>query len=323
MPNLKANKWLYFQVPFLLLFWFIYLTKVIKKEKIDTIHAHWIIPQWFLAVLVKKIFFPKIKTLGTSHGSDIFWLQGKTGSYLKRFTLKNIDTLTVVSQSIKQEVTRLGNFPNLEIDIIPMWVDDTQFYPEKYNNSIREKYGIEWIFLLFVGRLAEVKWIEYLIRAIPGILQKYPNIKLLIVGSWNQEDSLKNETKSLWLEETIIFAGAIPNQELPVYFATADIFIWPSIRMDDGAREGFGLTFVEAILSGCITLWTNVAGITDIIEDGKTGFLIKEKDSKDIEEKIIQCIENKNFDTNNAREIIKNKFSWDIVSQKYYDILIK
>lgn len=320
MPNLKANKWLYFQVPFLLLFWFIYLAKIIKKEKINIVHTHWIIPQWLITVIYKKIYHSKIKIIGTSHGSDIFWLQWKIGTYLKRFTLKNIDTLTVVSNAIKKDALLLGMNADT-ISILPMWTDTVYFSPKKYDENIKKKYTIEGPFLLFVWRLAEVKWIQYLIKAIPRIIDKYPKTKLLIIWDWTLEKELKNLSSSLWINNSIIFTGGISHEELPKYFATADIFIWPSIHTDDGAREWFGLTFVEAILSWCKTIWTNIAGITDIIEEWKTGFLIKEKNTKAIEETILELIANTDFDTENARKILENKFSWDIISKKYMEII--
>ena len=75
IPNLKKNKLLWIQVPFFILSEFLMMKKIIQKYKMETIHAHWIIPQGFIAVLYKKLFNPKLKIIITSHGGDIFGLQ--------------------------------------------------------------------------------------------------------------------------------------------------------------------------------------------------------------------------------------------------------
>jgi len=85
LPNLKKNKFLFFQVPFFLFFAFVNLAKIVKKEKIDIIHAHWIIPQGFISVLYKKLFRKKeLKIICTSHGSDLFGLQNPFMKKIKK-----------------------------------------------------------------------------------------------------------------------------------------------------------------------------------------------------------------------------------------------
>ena len=322
LPNLKANKWLYFQVPFLLLFWFIYLIKIIRKEKIDIIHAHWIIPQWLIAILIKKILFPHIQVIITSHGSDIFWLRWSIMNFLKKFTLQWARSITVVSTSIKDKILWLW-IDEKKVFVIPMGTDITNFNPSKYEEGLKQKYDITWIFLLFVWRLTEVKWLIYLIQAIPKILIRHPSLKLLIVGDWPQRKELEKLVNSLWIEKSIIFVGAINHEKLPHYFATADVFIWPSIHASDGTEEWFWLTFVESILSGTKTIWTKIQWIMDIIEEWKTGFLVIEKDSDALADKILEVIDDTAFDMQKARNIIENKFSWDIIGEKYRKILLR
>lgn len=323
LPNLKKNKWLYFQIPFFLFFGLYNLIRIVKIQKINTVHAHWIIPQWLLAVIAKKIFFPKLKIIVTSHGWDIFWLRWRLSTYCKKIVLKNIDILTIVSHSIQQEVVKLGAPPELETIIAPMWVDDNQFHPDEYDQIIKSIYNIQGKFLLFVWRLAEKKWVGYLLDAMYPLIQRYPDIKLLIIWHGPLEQELRDQAKFLKIDTNVVFVWSVPNTELPKFYATADIFIWPSIEAQDWDSEWFWLVFVEAILSGCITLWSHIHWISDIIEDGRTGFFIKDRDPIDIEQKIIQCIEHNDFDTKKAREIIKNKFSWNIISKKYIEILNK
>lgn len=325
LPNLKKNKFLFFQIPFLFFFAFINLAKIVKKEKINIIHAHWIVPQGFMAVLYKKIFRKRnLKIICTSHGGDIFGLQNSFAKKIKKWTLDNVDILTVVSNAIKDEVKKLNVREDLPIKIIPMGVDTELFNPNKYDPKIKEKYDIKGPFLLFVGRLAEKKGVRYLIEAMPEVIQRYPEAKLLIVGFGPLEDELKTQVKNLNLEKNIIFTGAISNNELPKYYATADIFIGPSIVTKSGDAEGFGLVFAEALMSKTCVISSDLKAISDIVKNKETGIQVDVKNLKIFGRKIIELIENvkeRERLTENGYNFVKNNFTCDIISSKYYKIL--
>ena len=314
LPILKKNKLFFIQVPFFIAGEFFALRKLVKKIHPDIIHAHWIIPQGFVAALNKKI--SGTEYVVTSHGGDIFGLQGYFLKQIKKFTLMNAKKITVVSTAIKNEVHNKID-SNLNVEVIPMGVDSNLFNQNKKDDSIRKKYEIHGLFLLFVGRLAEKKGVRYLIEAMPEIIKKIPNAKLMIIGGGELEEELKLLTKRLSLQNNIIFTGPIPNKDLPKYYATADIFIGPSIIAKGGDTEGFGLTFVEAGMSGCWLIGTNVGGISDIIKNGDNGFVTKEKDSKNLSSNIINSFNSKN----KSLEYFKRNFDWNQINEKYIEVL--
>jgi len=322
LPNLKSNKVLWLQVPFFLIFEFFSIIYLTKKYKIDVIHAHWIIPSGFLAILYKKLFNKNVKIIVTSHGGDIYGL--KKFNFLKKWILINSNYVTAVSNDIANNIKMLTK-NKTSTTVISMGVDTNLFTPDNYDNSIKEKYKINGKLLLFVGRLSEKKGISYLINAIPKILNEFPDTKLLIVGNGEEEHNLKKQVVELKLSKNIIFTGAISNNQLPNYYATADLFIGPSIVTDlDGDREGFGLIFVEAISSGCVTIATDLPSISDIVIDGTTGYVVKQKDSDEIAEKVIYLIKNfENIDKIRpyARTYVSDHFDWKIISEKYKKII--
>lgn len=327
LPNLKKNKFLYFQIPFFIIAAFLNLGKLVKKEKIDIIHAHWIIPQGFIAVVYKKIFRKKsLKIICTSHGGDIFGLQNPLMKKFKRWTLNNIDKLMVVSNAIKEEVRKLNIRKDLPIEVIPMGVDINAFNPNRYDKKIKEKYDIKGPFLLFVGRLVENKGVKYLIDAMPEVIQKYPKTKLLIVGSGPLEETLKNQVKKLNLERNIIFTSALPNNELPEYYATADIFIGPSVVAKSGSAEGFGLVFVEALMSKTCVISSDLKAISDIVKNKETGIQVDVKNLRIFARQIIELIDNakeRERLAENGYKFVKNNFSWDTITNKYYNLIDK
>jgi len=179
LPNLKKNKLLYFQAVCLLFFELINTIKIVKKEEIDLIHAHWLITQGLIAYLINKLF--KIPYIVTSHGGDIYGLSGKPFTWLKRIIIIKAETITAVSTAIKKEIENKLT-KDATIEVIPMGVDSKIFNPGKRSESIEIKYKIAGPLLLFVGRLAEVKGVENLIYAMIDVVKEYPKAKLLIIG---------------------------------------------------------------------------------------------------------------------------------------------
>lgn len=318
LPNLRKNSFFWFQVPFFLLFQFFMVAKLVKKEKIDKIHAHWIIPQGLIAVLYKKLFSKRdLGVIITTHGADIFGL--KKFNFLKKWVLNNSSRLTVVSSAIKEEAERIGS--KVKIDVIPMGVDTDLFNPDKKDPSLRKKLGIKGPFLLFVGRLSEKKGVKYLIDAMLTVVEKFPETKLVIIGDGEERKTLEKQTKKLGLTNSIMFLGAKKKDDLPTFFATADIFVGPSITTKSGDSEGFGLVFAEAMASGCITIGTNVHGIKDIIKNGENGYLVKEKCSLDLSKRILRLLQySNNFYKENTNKS-RNIFSWRNIYSKYYKLL--
>jgi glycosyltransferase involved in cell wall biosynthesis len=321
LPTLKKNSLFYLLVPFFLLGELRALIKLTKKIKPDVIHAHWILPQGIIAALAKTI--TGVPYIVTTHGGDIYGMQGKFSNALKRYALHNAAHTTVVSKDIGQTIKKkFGS--DIPIDVIPMGVDSQLFHPDKENSDIRKKYKIAGPFLLYVGRLTEKKGVKYLIEAMPHVLESFPECRLLLIGTGEEHQKLLRLTKSFGLQGSVIFGGAIPNSELPQYFATADIFIGPSIQAEGGDTEGFGLTFVEAAMSGCIVVGTDVGGISDIIQDGETGFLVKEKNPHAIADtlcSILQQIDTLADIKTAARQKMISQFDWQVIAGKYQEIL--
>ncbi|MFC1826882.1 glycosyltransferase [Thermodesulfobacteriota bacterium] len=321
LPTLKKNSLFYLLIPFFLLGELRALIKLTRKIKPDVIHAHWILPQGFIAALAQKI--TGVPYIVTTHGGDIYGLQGRFATALKRYALHNAAHVTVVSKDIQQTIEeKFGE--DILTDVISMGVDSQLFHPDRKNSALREKYKISGPFLLFVGRLTEKKGARYLIEAMPAVLKHFPKSKLLIIGTGEQDQELISLSESLGVKSRLFFAGAIPNNKLPVYFATADIFIGPSVTAQDGDTEGFGLTFVEAAMSGCIVVASDVGGISDIIEDGETGYLVREKDPAAIADTL--CIILKQIDALSdirpaTRQKMISQFDWQVIAEKYRKVL--
>lgn len=323
VPKLRRNKFYSLLLPFFLTAQFCSLFLLVRKIRPDIIHAHWMIPQGFWAVLVKKLF--KIPVIITAHGADVFSLRTPIVIIAKKWIVGNADRIVTVSAALA-EVLRTDTHITHRPAIIPMGVDSALFSPENKKEAVREQYGIHGPFLLFVGRLTEKKGVQYLIEAMSKVTSKYPDAKLLIIGHGELEKALLKQVEQLGLEKEVIFAGGVANAQLPFYYGTSDIFIGPSVQVTGGDTEGFGLTFVEAALCGCLVIGTRIGGIEDIIQDGKTGYLAEPENVQDLADTITSVL--KNLDSvalirDSGRKEAKKKFDWKIVVEKYKNILLR
>lgn len=316
LSNLRANKFNYLGVPFFLFFQLWAIRRVVKAEQIETLHAHWILPQGLVAALYKRMFNPRMKIVCTAHGSDLLALRSPFLRWLKRLALREIDRLTVVSHALEDEIRQLA--VDIPVEVLPMGVDLAHFTPDHYSDAIKEKHGIQGELLLFVGRLSEEKGIEYLIKAMPQVLGRFPAAKLLIVGSGPLENKLRALVEKTGIAANVVFVGSVAHWSLAEYYATADVLIGPSLR------EGFGLVFVEAMACGCPVIASDLPGVADIIEDGKTGFCVRPRDSQAIAGKTIEVLQDRSLREqvkSQARADVATRFSARSAAARYKEIL--
>jgi len=185
----------------------------------------------------------------------------------------------------------------------------------KLKIEYREKLGIgeDDKVLLFLGRLEKEKGVHLLLETLPEIVEGYKNVKCLIVGSGPWEDRLLSQVKSFNIENNVIFTGPVPYAETPRYYSVADIFIYPTMRV-----EGFPMVLAEAAASGLPVVASRIGGVPSAVGDGKTGFLIKPKDRKSLREGILKILKDPNLAnkmSRNARKTAVDHFSQERMAQ--------
>jgi glycosyltransferase involved in cell wall biosynthesis len=319
LPNLNKSKLAIIQIPFFLASEIIYALKIIRKEKIEIIHSHWIIPNGFVGAVCKRIL--NIPHFITAYGSDALIIEkSRILRIFGSFVLVNAEEITADSAYTRDLTVLINKSVENSIHVIPMGVDEQRF--NKKNRISCERSPDEPV-ILSVGRLVERKGLKYLIRAMKRVIKTYPDAKLLIGGDGPEKENLMNECSRLELEKNVEFLGFIPNEKIPQIYSSADIFVLPSIVTKSGDTEGLGVVLLEAMASGIPVIGSDIGGITDIIEDRKTGLLVKSEDPDDLAEKILFILSNKNFRLNMSTEamnLINQKFSWDTVTKQFVEV---
>lgn len=269
VPRIKEKKIRALLVPFLVVSLWAKLLCI--RKNYDVIHAHWFIPQGIV-----QSCFAKPPFIVTGHGGDVTGLNGRLMRKLKRRVLAKTAAVTTVSRHLAGVLDEIR--PGTPVDVIPMGCDTALFGP---TNRIENYFGQgDKKVVLFVGRLAEVKGVTYLIEAMRNV----GNAMLVIVGDGPLRTEL--ERQALPLRDKVRFWGGKTHDELVTIYASADLFAAPSVQARDGGVEGFGLVFLEAMASGLPVVASRSGGIPDVVRDGENGLLAEPGNPADLAEKM-------------------------------------
>ncbi len=322
LNRLKTNPLNYFLVPLFLLGQLWAVVRLLRKERFDVIHAHWLIPQGFIAVLGLMLSRRRIPLLCTSHGSDIYALRGVFLERIKRWIMDQSQALTVVSHAMKNKVVGMGVTPD-KVKVISMGVDlKSLFTPgHQLTRSVRE--------LLFVGRLVPGKGIEVLFKAMPIIIDKKPDIRLLLAGAGPLEGELRRWAKENQISNHVNFLGMVKQSLLPDLYRRAALAVFPFEMTKSGAQEGFGLVVVEAMGCGCPVIAGDLPALHDIIAHEESGLISPPGNVQVLAESIMRLLDDSDLRfrlADEGRKRVVEKFDWEIIADKYrriYDKHIK
>ena len=311
LSKLKHHPWQFGLLPFFFLGELFALIRLLRKYQFHLIHAHWLIPQGLVALLARLFIKSAPPLLCTSHGSDLFALQGNINKIVKRLIVKKSTAVTVVSRAMRNEVIKL-NVNHEKVSVIPMGVDlHNRFYPPE----TRKNSGS----LLFVGRLVKKKGLRYLLDALPLILKRHPKVCLRIAGDGPEKDDLKSRCVNLGISAHVHFLGAVKNDLLPALYQSSNVVVFPSV-----IAEGFGLVLVEALGCECAAVVSDLPALRDIIIDGKTGLVVPQKNIQQIAEKVILLLNDDELRCSlgkEGRRFVLKHYDWSIIEQKYVDLI--
>lgn len=277
-----------------------------RRNHFNVIHAHWPFPHGLMALAAKwGSKNPKPKIVLSFYGAELLLVN--TYGFLKSalsWTIKKSDAVVSISNFTAGEVDKIRPTKQTVIPFGTPLKHQPFPLPE---NSVKE--------ILTVGRIIERKGIEFLIRAMPLIL-KSVSARLFITGSGDPDilASLSALRAELGLERHVIFCGKLSEADLIERYRCCDLFCLPSIVDSRGDTEGLGVVLLEAMNYARPVVASAVGGITDIVKDGKTGLLCREKDPADLAEKILLLLKDRILAERLAKqgcEFAKTEFGWD------------
>jgi phosphatidylinositol alpha-1,6-mannosyltransferase len=217
------------------------------------------------------------------HGVEAW--QRRSGAHHR--ALLSAALVTSVSRYTRTRLLGWADLPPHRLRVLPNTVRPNQLARPSRNDLITRLGLADRRVILTVGRLSaseRYKGHDRLILALPGIVARVPEVTYLIVGSGDDQPRLKQLAQEAGVGDRVVFAGHVPDPELPDYFALADVFAMPS------TGEGFGIVFIEAAASGLPVIGGNCDGSVDALADGRIGRLINPNAPAEIEGALIDAL---------------------------------
>lgn len=242
-----------------------------------------------------------------------------------RRLLPEVDLMIAGTPPIAHDALREANIRPERIVIIPNGVDITLFFPPTDKGLLKERLNLppDDLAICVAGRVEKEKGIDYLLDAFHQILQQHTGVKLVIVGSGKALTNLRQRSRRLDLDDWVIFAGSVANEDMPCFYGASDIFVMPTLR-----EESIPFVVLEAMACGLPVIASDVSGNKAIIEDGKEGFLFRMGDVPDLVDKLSKLIPPENRDLRvkmgiSGRAKIVKEYSIEVMVERIESVIRK
>lgn len=276
------------------------LRKIIKQFKPDIVHAQYVSSYGVTGALTG--FHPYATSVW---GTDIYEApkQSKILNFLIRYAFKKSEIICSTSVAMRNEIQK---YTDKDILLTPFGVNTQHFSPGSVKDKERPfTYGV-------VKTLNKAYGIEYLIQAYHLLKEKigegsFAHTRLIIVGEGPLMEHHQQLASELGLQDQVEFRGKVPHEDVPDIMNELDVFVMPSVW------ESFGVSALEAQSCGVPVIVTNVGGVPEVVDDGRTGFIVPPEDANALAEKmelLWRDRELRNRLADNAREFVLQRYDW-------------
>ena len=237
----------------------------------DIVHCHFG-PCGNVGALLKELEVTGGKLLTAFHGYDMSKYIEKNGHEVYKNLFEKGDLFLPISECWKGKLIELGCSKE-KIIVHRMGIDT-----KKFQFSPRQPKPEKKIQLLTIGRLVEKKGIQYGVKAVAKVMQKFSHIEYKIIGDGPLRKSLEALIEELNVGDHVQLLGWKNQEDLVQLLMEADIVLAPSVTSQDGDQEGIPVVLMEALAQGLPVISTYHSGIPELVQHQKSGLLVQERD---------------------------------------------
>ncbi|MHA1681232.1 MAG: glycosyltransferase [Promethearchaeota archaeon] len=297
--------------------WVLILDKTFLEKNFDLIYCHFGTNGVIGAFL--KNFTKKAKLVTTFHAYELSKMLNIFPSDIYRIVFRNSEVILPISHYWKKKLIKLG-CPAKKIRVHHMGINPLSF---PFKRRVVTKNTV--INFLTVSRLVEKKGHVFALDAFKQLKMAGISFNYIIIGSGPMEEKIKELMTSYGLEEQVHVRGRVPQKELIESYRNSMVFLLPSVTSENGDMEGIPVVLMEAMAMGEIVVSTFHSGIPELVKEGHTGFLVSEKNSNELAEKLKFLIKNPNVFgdvCNEARKVIETDFNINILNDTLEQIFL-
>ena len=305
------------------------LQDVVARVQPDILHAHSPALNGLAAIKVgKRAGIPVVyevrafwEDAAVDHGTSKEWgMRYRLTRLLETFVLKKADRVTTICEGLRSDIVARGVAAD-KVTVIPNAVDLDKFtLGGARDESLVEKLALQGKTVLgFIGSFYAYEGLNLLLRALPMILERTPDTRLLLVGGGPEEAALRQQVKQLALTEKVIFTGRVPHDQVQSYYDLVDVFVYPrlSMRLTDLVTP---LKPLEAMARGRLVVASDVGGHRELIDDGVTGELFKAGDANALADVVLQLLADKDRWSERqaaGRRYVEQERNWPVSVARY------
>jgi len=296
-----------------------YLHRIFKAiqhhKKYDAVLCSGKFSLWTGAIL--RLLSGRKSIFAVVHGSELD-LKNRWLKKLTTWSLSKMAEIISVSRYTAQFIPKEIQSRKL-ITIVPNGITSEEFQVELNRKQVKLPGNPS---LITLGNVSQRKGQMNIINALPELLKKFPSIHYHIVGKPSERSSMEKKALELGVSSFITFHGMVSREELMEKLHGSDIKAMLSDHTPSGSFEGFGIAVLEANIFGVPAIGSNNSGIADAIDEGKTGFLIDQKNSSELLIAIEKIMANHAEFSNSARAWAE-KHDWSLLIQEYEAIALR
>ena len=278
------------------------------RSRPEVVHVHWPMPHALFGAALRLTSSRHTAMVCSYYSVEINWADRRL-PWLRpflRWSIRTADAVTAISSST---AGRLHDFVSRPVQVVPF----AAAVELERAGSLRPPFDHDGpIELLFVGRLVERKGVEYLVRAMRGITRKRP-ARLTVVGEGAWKPRVRDAIRECGVEDSVRLTGQVSDDELRRLYMACDVFVLPAVVDRKGDTEGLGVVLLEALRFGRPVIASNLGGIPDIVEPGRSGWLVRPGDPKALAEAVVRLAEHPDEARRigeSGRDFAAERFSW-------------
>jgi phosphatidylinositol alpha-1,6-mannosyltransferase len=288
------------------------IRRFIQQKNITELHCGRVLPEGVIAWLLN--IFTGIPYVCYVHGEDLETAKSSREQYfICGQVIKRAKMIVCNSQNSANIVAEFGDSAKAKARVMHPGVDKNIFFPAPVNQQTKDALG--WSkrrVALTVGRLQARKGQDMMIKAVPKIVEKYPDFLYAIVGGGEQKQELLSLVADLNLTEHVMFMSEISDEQMIQCYQQCDVFILPNRTIGQDI-EGFGMVLVEAQSCGKAVIAGDSGGTKETMIENETGIIIDATIESNISNALLTLFN----DTNklekmgeNARQHVLDNLDW-------------
>jgi len=295
----------------------------VREINPDIVHAQGTLVPYSTAAVLARDSYPALLTVHGFTQADFKFHRGVqlvrsllTGLWNERYVISKIPNIIAVSPAVGDII---GKMTDSRVYIVPNGIDFEDIsHAEGVLRVAHQSPSV-----LFMGGATRVKGIDVLLKAIPIVKAKIPDVHVYVAGSGSEEAKSRKLAQYLNITQNVEFLGFISGEEKCSYYKLADVFVLPSLW------ESAPVVLLEALAYGKPVVASNVGGIPDMLEDGKTGLLFRPGNADELARKLIILLQNNELrnEMGRAGRQRAEEFTWDKIADMtvkvYREILLE